>query len=158
MQSIGYFCSMDGQFATVAVFTYSSEANIIKGLLESEGIPVYISDGITIDTDPLVSQAIGGVKLKVAVEDEEKAIAVLKSVNPHSLTDEGKQIHCPKCHSTKINFFSNVSDLKSLAAFVFGFLFGSLPFYKRYDYTCEACSTKFANVEETRIAHPSGNH
>ncbi len=54
-------------FSTVAVFQYSSEAQIIKGRLESDGIEVFLADNLTIDTDPLVSNAIGGVKLKYAL-------------------------------------------------------------------------------------------
>ncbi|NJW54799.1 DUF2007 domain-containing protein, partial [Salinimicrobium sp. CDJ15-91] len=55
-------------FSTVAVFQYSAEAQIIKGRLESEGINSFLVDNHTIDTDPLVSNAIGGVKLKVQKE------------------------------------------------------------------------------------------
>ena len=64
---------MEQLFTTIAVFTYCSEAKIIKGRLESEGIEVFLSDELTIDTDPLVSNAIGGVKLKVFTENVEKA-------------------------------------------------------------------------------------
>lgn len=40
-------------FTTVAVFQYSSEAQIVKGRLESDGIEVFLADNLTIDTDPL---------------------------------------------------------------------------------------------------------
>ena len=60
-------------FITIAKFTYTSEALITKGKLESEGIPVYMTDSLTIDIDPLVSNAIGGVRLKVENKDAEKA-------------------------------------------------------------------------------------
>ncbi|WP_373517624.1 ATP-dependent dethiobiotin synthetase BioD, partial [Pricia sp.] len=38
-------------FTTVARFQYSSEAQIVKGRLEADGISVFLSDNITIDTD-----------------------------------------------------------------------------------------------------------
>lgn len=138
---------MDSTFATVATFTYSSEAKIIRGLLESEGIRTYLSDEHTIDTDPLVSNAIGGVKLKVAKKDKNNARHILNSISDYSVTDEGKKFSCPNCGSSKIHFFSHIQDLKSLVAFLFsGLLFGLLPFYTKYDYRCDDCKAKFNTI------------
>ena len=81
------FVKNDEIFSTVASFQYSSEAQIVKGRLEAEGIRVFLSDNLTIDTDPLVSNAIGGVKLKVRFEDEDDAISILKSINRYSIDD-----------------------------------------------------------------------
>ena len=60
---------MSETFVTIARYQYSSEAQIVKGRLEADGIDVFLRDNITIDTDPLVSNAIGGVKLKVLSKD-----------------------------------------------------------------------------------------
>ncbi|MRI01945.1 DUF2007 domain-containing protein [Kriegella sp. EG-1] len=130
-------------FATVALFQYSAEAQIFKGRLETEGIEVFLTDNNTIDTDPLVSNAIGGVKLKVYSEDEAAAKEILAAISPYSLNDTGGAIHCPKCNSEKVNYFTNIKDLKSFGSFLVGFLFGILPFYTKYEYRCEDCKTKF---------------
>jgi DNA-directed RNA polymerase subunit RPC12/RpoP len=134
---------MTDTFKTIARFQYSSEAQIIKGRLEAEGIEVFLSDNLTIDTDPLVSNAIGGVKLKVLSEQSDEAIEILESIRTYSLDDEGNSIHCPKCNSEKIELFSTIKDAKSLIWFIFGVLFSSLPFYTRHKYRCEACKTEF---------------
>ncbi|GER60312.1 hypothetical protein ULMA_24200 [Patiriisocius marinus] len=136
---------MNQKFTTVAVFSYSSEAKIIRGRLEADGIQTFLSDELTIDTDPLVSNAIGGIKLKVLTEDVEKAREVLDSISAYSLTNEGEKIICPNCESTKINYFTHIEDVKSLMAFIFGFLFGGLPFHTKYEYKCEICKSKFSN-------------
>ncbi|WP_339707427.1 DUF2007 domain-containing protein [uncultured Kriegella sp.] len=133
----------DEIFSTVASFQYSSEAQIVKGRLEAEGIPVFLSDNLTIDTDPLVSNAIGGVKLKVRSKDEGDAINILKSINRYSIDDLGNKIVCPNCHSKKVDYFTNVKDLKSLVSFLVGFMFGVLPFYTKYEYRCDNCKNKF---------------
>ena len=78
-----------GKFTTVAIFQYSSEAQIIKGRLESENIEVFLTDNLTIDTDPLVSNAIGGVKLKVLSHQAKEAKEILSSIEKYSLVDEG---------------------------------------------------------------------
>ena len=106
---------MSQTFKTIAKFQYSSEAQIIKGRLESEGIEVFLSDNITIDTDPLVSNAIGGVKLKVLATDAMQAQHILESINKYSIDDEGKAIHCPNCNSTEVQLFSTITSLKSFS-------------------------------------------
>ena len=130
-------------FTTVAVFQYSSEAQIIKGRLEADGIDVFLFDNLTIDTDPLVSNAIGGVKLKVLSYQATEARQILKSINPYSIDDDGSSIQCPNCKSKHVALFSTIKDLKSLFWFLFGFLFSSLPFYTKHKYRCEMCDTEF---------------
>ncbi|GAB1855264.1 hypothetical protein MHTCC0001_00970 [Flavobacteriaceae bacterium MHTCC 0001] len=134
---------MSDTFKTIARYQYSSEAQIIKGRLESEGIQVFLSDNLTIDTDPLVSNAIGGVKLKVLSRDALKAQHILETIKKYSVDDEGNTIHCPNCNSEKVELFSTIKDVKSLFWFIFGVLFSSLPFYTRHKYKCEDCKTEF---------------
>ncbi|MGS2763415.1 putative signal transducing protein [Sinomicrobium sp. M5D2P9] len=134
---------MRDTFITVATFQYSSEALVIKGRLEAEGVEVVMADHHTIDVDPLISNAIGGVKLKVRGEDRDKALRILKMIRKYSLDDEGNTIQCPNCNSDKVEYFTNVTDFKSFISFLFGFLFGALPFYVKYEYRCEVCKKKF---------------
>lgn len=130
-------------FTTVAVFQYSSEAMIIKGRLESEGIEVFLADNLTIDTDPLVSQAIGGVKLKVLSYQAFEAKEILNAIKHYSVDDVGQAIHCPNCNSIHIELFSTIKNFKALVAFIVGILFSALPFYTRHKYRCELCKTEF---------------
>lgn len=134
---------MSDTFKTIARFPYTSEAQIIKGRLEAEGISVFLSDNLTIDTDPLVSQAIGGVKLKVLAQDALKAQHILSTISQYSLNDEGEKIHCPNCNGQKIELFSTIKDVKSLFSFIFGVLFSALPFYTKHKYICETCKHEF---------------
>lgn len=138
---------MENAFTTIATYQYSSEAQIIKGRLLSEGIEAFLADAVTIDTDPLVSNAIGGVKLKVPTQDVAKAKDILKSISSYSLDDTGEPVSCPNCYSTETNLFTTVSDLRSLGAFLIGFFFGTLPFYTKYEYRCDTCKHKF-NLDE----------
>ncbi len=134
---------MQDTFVTIAKFPYSTEAQIIKGRLEADGIEVFLRDNLTIDTDPLVSQAIGGVKLKVLAKDEKEARAILKSIQTYSVDDNGEPIKCPNCHQEHIELYSTITDFKSFMSFLIGFLFGTLPFSTRYQYKCEDCKTEF---------------
>ncbi|WP_299225312.1 DUF2007 domain-containing protein [uncultured Psychroserpens sp.] len=134
---------MDETFKTIARFQYTTEAQIFKGRLEAEGIEVFLQDHLTIDTDPLVSNAIGGVKLKVLTKDVLKANHILNSIQKYSIDDEGNTINCPNCNSEKIELFSTIKSFKSFFAFLIGLLFGTLPFHTRYKYKCEICKKEF---------------
>lgn len=134
---------MSDTFKTIARFQYSTEAQIIKGRLEAEGVQVFLSDNFTIETDPLVSNAIGGIKMKVLSKDAMKAQHILNSIHKYSIDDNGNAIHCPNCNSEKIDLFSTIKDFKSFFGFVFGVLFGTLPITAKHKYKCEICKTEF---------------
>lgn len=139
--------NMSDTFKTIARFQYSTEAQIIKGRLEADGITVFLSDNLTIDTDPLVSNAIGGVKLKVLSYQAEEAEQILKSINKFSLDNEGHAIHCPNCKSEKVELYSTIKDAKALFAFIFAFIVNivttALPIYTKHKYRCDDCKTEF---------------
>lgn len=134
---------MTQTFACVAVFQYSAEAQIIKGRLEAEGIETFLADNHTIDTDPLVSNAIGGVKLKVRKKDEDRALKILESISKFTVDEEGDEIQCPKCHSGKIELLSNVRSPKSFFFFCLSLLFVVLPVYIKRNYQCTTCNHQF---------------
>lgn len=138
---------MKEKFSKIAVFQYSSEAQIIKSRLEVEGIKVFLYDQFTIDTDPLVSNAIGGIKLKVWQEDEARALEILNTISEYSLDNQGQEIECPNCGSEKVELSTNVRGFKSMFFFLFSFLTTALPIYTKYNYRCETCNEKF-NLNE----------
>ncbi|WP_405294709.1 putative signal transducing protein [Algibacter sp. Ld11] len=144
---------MSDTFKTIARFQYSTEAQIIKGRLEADGIQVFLSDNVTIDTDPLISNAIGGVKLKVLASQALKAQHILESINKYSLDDHGNVLSCPNCKSEKIELFSTIKDLKSFFAFLMSFLISTLPIYTKHKYRCEDCKTEF-NLKEVSSIYP----
>ncbi|QYJ69173.1 DUF2007 domain-containing protein [Flavobacterium litorale] len=135
---------MESAFTKIGSYLYSSEAIIIKGKLASEGIEVFMADNHTIETDPLMSNAIGGVKLFVKTEQLGAAKKVLDEISRYSLDDKGKPIKCPKCQQNKVEIGSTVKNIKSFFVFLFSFGFlGTLPFYIKYKYRCSNCGNEF---------------
>ncbi|AXP80390.1 hypothetical protein CJ739_1299 [Mariniflexile rhizosphaerae] len=134
---------MSDTFKTIARFQYSTEAQIVKGRLETEGIQVYLSDDLTIDTNPLYSNLIGGVKLKVLSNQAEEAEKILSTIKKYSINDDGKSICCPNCKSEHIQLFSTIKDIKSFFAFIITFFVFVFPIYTKYKYKCEDCKTEF---------------
>jgi len=133
---------MDEQFEWVKTFQYSTEAHICKGRLEAEGIDAVLRDYNTIDSNPLLSQAIGGVKLFVPADDAERAREILASIPDFSLDDNGGLLKCPNCGASEVEMMTSVKDEKSFLSFLPTLLFGTLPFVK-YRYRCRNCEFEF---------------
>ena len=68
------------KWVTVATFTYPHELLFLRGRLEAEGIECFTADENTVATDPLVSNAIGGIKLQVREEALEKTMKILDEI------------------------------------------------------------------------------
>lgn len=125
---------MQDNYTILAVFEYSTEAQVVKAKLDSEDIRTMLMDEKTIDSDPLISQAIGGVKLLVHNNDLEKAATIYNEIRAYVKDEEGNDIHCPKCNSTKIL----VADLQRKNIF-----FMLFPFFESKKFICNDCKTIF---------------
>lgn len=130
-------------FKKIGQYQYSIEAFIYKSKLKAEGIEVFMRDNHTVDSDPLVSNAIGGVKLFVKADDFEVATKILSVISAFSLDNQGELIQCPNCAAEKTQLLTTVKDFKSLFAFLFTLLITALPFYTKYKYKCAECNFEF---------------
>ena len=61
------------KFKLLAVFSYPHEYFVLKSLLEAEDIKVILKDDLTIYVNPLLSQAIGGIKMYVPIDKYQRA-------------------------------------------------------------------------------------
>ena len=125
---------MRDDYTVLAVFEYSTEAQLIKSKLDFEGIETMLMDEKTIDSDPLISQAIGGVKLLVNNNDLEKASEIYNEIRKYEKNEKGDAIQCPKCNSTKI-LVAN-AQRKSIFFMLF-------PFFETRKLICNDCKTIF---------------
>ncbi len=127
----------------IANYQFSSEAYLFKGKLESEGIEVFLQNENTINTDPLLSNALGGVKLFVNSEDVQHSKQILDAIPEYSLDDKGELLSCPNCGSQKMNMTTTIKDFKSFFAFIYGLLTLSMPLFSKQKYKCESCNFEF---------------
>jgi hypothetical protein len=67
------------EYVTILSLPYPQQIYIIKGRLESEGIECRIKDELTVQTNPVYSIAVGGVKLQVKEKDITEATKILVS-------------------------------------------------------------------------------
>ena len=73
-------------FITIKTFVSATDLAIPQTLLEANGVECQVLDELTVQVNPLYSNAIGGIKLQVRESDIQKAIEILK--NGGFITDE----------------------------------------------------------------------
>ena len=125
---------MNDNYKIIATFEYSTEAQLIKSKLEAEHIKTMLMDEKTIDSDPLISQAIGGVKLLVHNADFDRAIPIYNQIRVYQKKSTGEDIHCPSCNSVQIL----VAPLQRKNIFYMLF-----PFFEKKQLICNQCKTVF---------------
>jgi hypothetical protein len=62
---------------TIATFSNAFNMNVLKGRLETEGIPAFAKDEHTVTTNPFYGGALGGIKLQVMEQDVQEAQRIL---------------------------------------------------------------------------------
>ena len=121
---------MESKFYQLASFEYVADVQIVKGKLESEGIPVFLRDENTLNSDPLISNAIGGVKLQVYTKDKDRAIAIYDNIRTYALGKDGKPIVCPNCKAQRSEPYYNRK----------GIFYKLFPFFEKRKYKCLNCN------------------
>ena len=121
---------MKNEFYTITSSTYPADIQILKGKLESEGIQVFLRDENTVNTDPLISDAIGGVKLQVYESDKEKAIAIYKQLKSYVADEEGNLVACKICGRKQLEVIYLRSNI----------LYKLFPFFEPKKYRCDNCN------------------
>src|ERR1051326_6956778 len=62
----------------IRIYTYHHEVAVIRARLESEGIHTFLADEQTLSANPLMANAIGGLKLMVPKAEAARAREILK--------------------------------------------------------------------------------
>ncbi len=120
---------MESKFYHLASFEYVADVQIVKGKLESEGIPVFLRDENTLNSDPLISNAIGGVKLLVYASDKDMAIDIYNDIRAYAQDSFGNPMVCPNCKAQKSEPYYNRK----------GIFYKLFPFFEKRKYKCLNC-------------------
>jgi len=120
---------MSETFYTIAAFEYAADVQIIKGKLESEGISVFLKDENTLNSDPLISNVVGGVKLQVYESQKEQALVIYNEIRAYALDGNNEPIVCPNCKAKKSEAFYTRK----------GIFYKLFPFFEPRKYKCLQC-------------------
>jgi hypothetical protein len=126
------------ELVTIRQFTGLPEALLAKGGLESAGIECFLADDNYVRMDWFISNAIGGVKLRVKPEDVDAANEILDQPIPENFDVDGgesiQQPRCPVCQSLEVTF----QELNQSVAYVSAYLHLPIPLH-RAAWRCHAC-------------------
>lgn len=76
------------RFETIFSSNIPVDCHILKGRLETEGIDCFIFDENIVWVHPFKAVAVGGVKLKIPIEQSTKAYEIINSINSGQLVDK----------------------------------------------------------------------
>jgi len=119
-------------------------ANITLTKLQSGGLECYLKDENTVIMDPILSGAIGGIKLVVKEEDAEEAKKLLQQFDQDYL----RSVKCPKCGNPEITEVSKPGATNFLTA-ILTWLFSSYAIAPQNIYRCGHCGYETETLPET---------
>jgi len=112
-------------FVTLAAYDNYINASFHKQKLEDAGIVCYLGDENTVTMQWMLSNAVGGIKLRVLAEDVEESLRILNSAPqqiPVDFTIENSDLVCPRCGSN-----NTVTEKYSKSIFAASWLFLGFP-------------------------------
>lgn len=109
-------------------------ANMVLGRLQSDGVECYLKDENTVVIDPILTNAIGGIKLMVKDSEVDLAKALLNGYDE----DYRKAAICPKCNSQAFSYELIPKPVNFLTA-VLTWTFSSYAVATEYTYRCGNC-------------------
>ncbi len=131
-------------FIPVRSFDNYVEAHIVMGSLQQHNINCWLKDEYTVTIDPILSNAVGGIKLMVAGVQVARALEVLQQAQ----REKEKQYACPRCTSKSITRIpvspKPLNWLRKLGALLSGNTAATI----NETWHCSACDLKFKKPAE----------
>lgn len=128
-------------WTTIDRFFHPTDAHIVAGRLESEGIPVYLLGINHVSANWLIANALGGIRLQVPAKFAAEARAILAE-RPE--LPEERISTCPNCESTDTSAMSNSRKIAFLAVHLF-----SIPIpWGRNRRHCQSCGHEWVTTKD----------
>jgi len=144
---MGHLCTRVTHFFYMSFINISSydnyvNANMHLSMLEEQGINCHLKDEHTITIDPLLSPAIGGIKLMVAEPQADRARQVLKEAEMEWL----KTVPCPACHQLSLQKIVRVTEFTTLWGKLKSMLANGQEKEVKAYYQCDSCKNTFDDL------------
>jgi hypothetical protein len=125
----------------ILIQTYDNyvSAHIAMGALEEEGINCWLQDENTVTINPILSNAVGGIKLMVAETQAERAVNLLNEL----AIEYKKTIKCPRCGSSNVELVNTPRKPSNWVFALFGWLFGNYALTGDKVNHCFDCGNEF---------------
>ncbi len=125
----------------VPIWAYDNyiPAHLAMGRLKEEGIECWLKDENTVTIDPILSNAIGGIKLMVAEPDAKRAWELLKQEE----REYKAGVACPKCGSLNVELVSTPRKASNWFSAILGLFFTSYAIPVDQVYHCFNCGHEY---------------
>ena len=137
------------ELVTIRAFDNYFSANILLTRLRDAGVQCYLKDEYTVTLDPLLSNAIGGIKLVIRKEDLPEVTELLQSFD----NDYKMAVQCPKCGSNDIILVPK-AGVENMITAISTWLFSSYAISAENVYKCNQCGFE----SETLPEPPNAQH
>ena len=132
----------------VRTFDNYFSPNILLTRLQDAGIDCFLKDEYTVTIDPVLSNAIGGIKLVVNPAHANAAIKLLAQFDE----DYMKAVECPKCGEHNIILVPKTGAGNFITA-IFTWLFSSYAVASENIYQCQHCGYETKTLPENADAY-----
>lgn len=131
------------ELIVVRTFNNYFSANILLTKLRDAGIQCYLKDEHTVTMDPLLSNAVGGIKLVINKADADEVAALMK----HFDEEYRRNAVCPKCGSHDIELVPKRSPANMITA-ILSWLFSDYAVSAENVYQCGTCGFESSTLPE----------
>jgi DNA-directed RNA polymerase subunit RPC12/RpoP len=121
------------------------EANLHLLQLQEEGINCWLKDEHTVTIDPLLTNAIGGIKLMVHETQKERAQDLLRTI----INKAKENRACPYCSSFNVEYIVSNRKASNWFSAIFTYLIGGYAVAGEKLYHCFDCGKEFEEVKNT---------
>ncbi len=133
-------------FISIRSFDSYIEANIVLNMLIASHVNCHLKDEHTITIDPLLSSALGGIKLMVHHAHAEKAMELLEEAQKQYL----RTIPCPVCKSFSLKIDSTTKKYACRLSALISMLLNGQSMEITKIYLCDNCGYDFKELPETK--------
>ena len=132
-------------FVILQSFNNYLDAHLLMAKLESEDIQCWLQDENTVTLYPILTNAVGGIKLFVNKNDLSRARQIFWEVE----NNRKKTIECPKCKGHNIELVSTPRKAANWFSAILTFFLGDYALAVDKVNHCFDCGNEFANSNET---------
>ncbi len=131
------------ELVTIRTFNNYFSANILLTKLRDAGIQCYLKDEYTVTIDPLLTNAVGGIKLVINKEDSDEVFALLLQFDD----EYRRNAVCPKCGCHSIDLVPKRTAANMITAII-SWLFSDYAVSVENVYKCSSCGYESNTLPE----------
>ncbi len=131
-------------FSTIYSFDNYIDAQLCLQQLQNENINCWLKDENTVTIDPLLTNAIGGIKLMVHETQKDRATDLLRTI----LNKAKENRACPYCGSFNVEYIFSNRKASNWFSAIFTYLLGGYALASEKMYHCFDCKKEFSEIPD----------